>query len=383
MDLPCLEGALVNVKRLWVLPPIAVAGVLLFGGCVGGAEDPVFAQGIDPITTPTPTPPAGPGEQQATPEPTPTPTPTPIPPLVSRSDAEGAVLDAIADCTDAVALTGAGGAPGAVRLFFESEFSPVTRSWLIKVDTADFAVTFGTWRVNEGGLLLARAVDRIADRIANSGLVCEYPSVLLEADPAPPRFVAPPPLAEGELGEEEPEGPAMLIATSAHAAMRVWTGVYDCSQDFPDVASFIGREYVNGSWVVEGKSELTAYGLWEVDAYTGDVFPLDGLANAVVASCDATPIVLTGSQAAIRVWVASYDCYGAVPPRLEAFVAAQESPHRWVVEGRETTIDPLTGVILGQTLLGLWLVETDSGAITGLDASARSMRAQACFQTFE
>jgi hypothetical protein len=67
---------------------------------------------------------------------------------------------------------------------------------------------------------------------------------------------------------------------------------------------------------------------------------------------------------------------------LEAFRPAQESPSRWVVEGRTELIDPGTGASLGTILFGLWLVETDTGSITGLDDMARSVRSQECFQPF-
>ncbi len=115
---------------------------------------------------------------------------------------------------------------------------------------------------------------------------------------------------------------------------------------------------------------MTSYGLWGVDAITGDVDPRDERARQVFASCDAGPIALTGAQAAVRVWVATYDCFSA-PPRLDAFSSAQESPSRWVVEGR-----------IDEVLYGLWLVETDTGSMTGLDTLARSTHSQACFQPF-
>jgi hypothetical protein len=67
---------------------------------------------------------------------------------------------------------------------------------------------------------------------------------------------------------------------------------------------------------------------------------------------------------------------------LAGFTAAQESPHRWVVEGRVYSIDPASLLPVGTTLYGLWLVETDNGAITGLDSTARGLRVESCFQPF-
>ena len=165
----------------------------------------------------------------------------------------------------------------------------------------------------------------------------------------------------------------MVLITSADlASIRVWSGVYSCSQDFPSLSSFTARLDASNVWLVEGRTDVTSYGLWGVDAITGDVDPRDERARLVFASCDAGPIAVTGDQAAVRVWVATYD--GFTPaPSLDVFRSAQESPSRWVIEGR---------IGDGAILFGLWLVETDTGSITGLDEIARSVRTQGCFQPF-
>jgi hypothetical protein len=364
-----------------VLPLLVAISALLLGACVGGGDETVQAAGpapsvVQPTATPTPPPVL----------PTPTPTATPeIPPLVTRVDAEGAVLEAIASCTDGVA-GGLDSSSTAIRLFFDSTFLPLSRSWQIEANTADFTVTFGKWRVNEGGLLRASAIDRVADRIANSGLDCTYPTVLLEADAAPPRFVEPvllmdPSAEEPDVIVEEPTGPVALITSADLASIRVWSGVYSCSQDFPALSSFTARLDASDVWLVEGRTDATSYGLWGVDSITGDVEPRDERAKLVFASCDAGPIAVTGAQAAVRVWVATYDCFGS-PPALGAFTSAQESPSRWVIEGRTDLVDSEAGGSLGSILFGLWLVETDTGSITGLDATARGLRSQDCFQPF-
>ena len=372
----------------FALPVLAATSLFVFAACVGG--DPPAAragsasQTSAPTTAPTPTP---------TPEPQtvlPTPTPTPLPPLITRGEAESAVLEAIATCTEEVSLSLGVSAP--LLLFFDSRFSDASRSWIAEVNTADFTVTFGTWRVSEGSRLQATPDDRVSDRIVNSGLECGFPMVLLESDPTPPRF-----------GDPDAQfGGGALIDTPELAAVRVWSGVYSCSQDFPALSDFSAILDVKNQWLVEGRTDVTSYGLWRVDALTGEVEPLDERARLVFGSCDASVTTLTGEQAAVRVWVATYDCFaapdpaptptptsGATPtpvptptpgpeptphpdsPPLEAFTAAQETPYRWVVEGREDT-----------RLMGLWLVETDTGDITGLDAEARGLRALACFQPF-
>lgn len=375
-----------NVQRRSriVLPLLAMLSAMVLGACVGGGGDEtaqaaeLTQHAVQPTATPTPVPVIPPVS------PTPTPTPT-IPPLVSRIDAEGAVLEAIASCTEGVA-GGFDAASTGIRLFFDSTFLSLSRAWQIEANTADFSVTFGQWRVNEGGLLQALPVDRVADRIATSGFDCAYPTVLLEADSAPPRFVEPvvvvdPSIEEPKVMEEEPTGPVALITSADLAAIRVWSGVYSCSQDFPALSSFTARLDASDVWLVEGRTDVTSYGLWGVDAITGDVDPRDERARLVFASCDAGPIAVTGDQAAVRVWVATYDCFGS-PPSLDAFRSAQESPSRWVVEGRTELIEVETGASLGTVLFGLWLVETDTGSITGLDETARSLRSQQCFQPF-
>jgi hypothetical protein len=367
-----------------ILLLLAMLSVMVFGACVGDGGDTVQAADLtQAVAQPTPTPTPAPMA-----EPTPAPTPTPAPeiaPLVSRVEAEGAVLEAIASCTEGVA-GGLGATSTGLRLFFDSTFLDLSRVWQIEANTADFSVTFGQWRVNEGGLLVAHPVDRVADRIANSGLDCAFPTVLLEADPAPPRFVEPAVVVDPDASVvdepvDEPAGPITLITSPDLAAIRVWSGVYSCSQDFPELSAFTARLDASNVWLVEGRTDVTSYGLWGVDAITGDVDPRDERARLVFASCDAGPIALTGDQAAVRVWVATYDCFGSPPP-LIAFQAAQESPSRWVVEGRIELVDLETGASLGTTLYGLWLVETDTGSITGLDGFARNTRSLDCFQQF-
>ena len=203
--------------------------------------------------------------------------------------------------------------------------------------------------------------------------------MLLDADPTAPRFVDP---ADAVVVEEtEDVDPADVIDSADLASLRVWAGVYNCFQNFPELGKFTARMDVGGVWLVEGRTELTAYGLWEVRAKDGAVTPRDSRATQVAASCDTSPVALTEKQATVRVWVATYDCFPAPPP-LSGFIAAQESPHRWVVEGRVVAIDPVTQLPSGSTLYGLWLVETDTGSITGLDSLARDLRTETCFQPF-
>ena len=216
---------------------MALAMALVLGACVSGATEPVLASNAPQSPAPTPTPAVVDVEPSA-PDLMPTPT-VEAGPLISRANAEGAMLEAIASCTEGVALEFSG--VGWLRLFFDSTFSSLSRTWLIEANSADFSVTFGTWRVNEAGLFAATPDDRIADRIANSGFDCAFPAVLLKADPAPPLFVESPLAIVPSPVPDEPEAPELLIATADLAAIRVWSGVYSCSQDFPELSSFTAR----------------------------------------------------------------------------------------------------------------------------------------------
>ncbi len=42
-----------------------------------------------------------------------------------------------------------------------------------------------------------------------------------------------------------------------------------------------------------------------------------------------------------------------------------------------------SGMILGSTRYGLWLIEIDSGEVTGLDATARPLHSLECLQPFQ
>jgi hypothetical protein len=352
----------VNVARLrrnrFLLPPLALALALVSAACsLGGESAPVVQQPagqqqVAPTPTPTPTPLA--------PEPTPTLTPAP---LTGRAEAEGIVLRQITAC--ATALGSGGESATAVRIFFDSSYDAPTRSWAIQAITTDFAVTLGTWRVDDGGAGVALPRDYAAQQIALGRSTCAYPTVLLDGEPAPPLF------ADPVTG-----GSGAVITNASLAALRVWSSIYSCSQDYPSLDSFTGLQDMGGVWLVEGRTDDTSYGLWEVDAATGAVGARDERAQAVEAACGAAPVALTAEQATVRVWVATYDCF-TPPPSLDNFTATRENTSRWVVEGRG--LDALNNPVL----YGLWLVYTNTGNVSPLDADARATRVLSCFQPFQ
>ena len=87
-----------------VLPILVATTLLAFTACAGGDPPPARASSsVDQsasatasTTGPTPEP-----DDEAAPAPT----PTPLPPLIERTEAESAVLEALAECTESVALS--------------------------------------------------------------------------------------------------------------------------------------------------------------------------------------------------------------------------------------------------------------------------------------
>lgn len=68
----------------------------------------------------------------------------------------------------------------------------------------------------------------------------------------------------------------------------------------------------------------------------------------------------------------------------EGFLRAVESFPSYKDRGLPIDLVSLeSGTILGSTLYGFWLVETASGEITGLGATARNLRSLECFQPFQ
>jgi hypothetical protein len=249
-------------------------------------------------------------EPTPTPAPSVQPTPTPSlvsarPPLSTREEAQVAVFAQVSACASEIAASA--GDTDTVSLFFDAAFNDEDRAWFVDVTTGDAVITFGRWRLNEGALTAAQPVDGTATALAGGAFACGFPLVLLDGAAAPPLLslrINPDAVDQAPVDAE----PEEVIGSSDLAAMRVWSGLYSCSQDFPSLGSFIARADVGGIWLVEGRTEVTSYGLWEVEALTGDVRPRDDRARQVSASCGTTPIVLTGSQATARN-LRSRDCF--------------------------------------------------------------------------
>ena len=385
--------------------------VVLSGACdlVGLGGDDATPTPIRPRPTP---PPVSSPESSPTPEPiateTPLPTATPVPNL-GRREVERLVWSNVSSCAEQLARAGQGTGPEAggvdtgvtviIEVVISSRYSPAANTWLVEVSNNEPALTFGIWEVvDTTGQVIP--LDDVALSIATPGATCGLPSAYLATSLTPPRLLmaTPTPLPEPTAT------PAPVVDSLERAALTVWTGVYNCYGHFPDFSSFQAFAAGPRTWTVEGKSGVTHYGLWQVDAFTEAITPLDELAVQAQERCalrDRLPTVVSGDQARLRVWIALYDCYPEtvigesdipIPPE-DFFQAFQESAERWVVEGKGETerVKEITQTEQGTTetstvgatpvtFYGLWKVDTDTGDITALNARARNIIERNCFR---
>ena len=201
-----------------------------------------------------------------------------------------------------------------------------------------------------------------------------------------------------------------MVTSNEQARLRVWISVFNCYGHFPGLSSFTVYEEDRHTWVVEGKSDIAHYGLWVVDGATGEITPSDQIAKEAAAFCRRSagasfPSVVTADQAALLVWVATYECFsprasmahesrGGDEDAADGFVAYQDNPQRWLVEGRQVSsvialvervigdsTESFTDVRVQEQFYGLWMVDTGTGTITAWDDVARATAAADCYQT--
>ena len=335
---------------------------------------------------------------RATPIPTftpslrPTPTPTPITNL-SRTGAELLVWRQISSCADQVALS----TQTRAEVAFVSTYEAEQMSWVVKASSEDLGLTFGLWEVSDGTSLVA-PMDEVARDIASPGILCERPSASLAMGATPPLISAPTPTPTS-TPTPIPTPKTNLSQTSAE--LRVWWQVNPCvdqvarsTQIRAEVAFVSTYDVERRAWLVEASSKALGltFGLWEVSDTIRLVTPVDEVASNVVFPdivCDqprtflatgATPplfsaptqdpLVATGDEARLRVWLAVYGCFDPAPP-FESFSAYRHVPERWIVEGRggSTTAEE------GPTIVtyGLWTVNADTGDIVPYDVIATEL----------
>ena len=333
------------------------------------------ARGSVPVPTPTATVPA---EPTATPAPTPTPTPSPT---VGQPLAESLVWSAVSGCAEQVAAApeeAEGEAVAAtadvveVNVVFASTYDPVDLLWVVDVATNDDLLSFGQWGVTDEATPSVTSRNATADRIAAGSFRCALPSALLDDAPTPPLFLTPDP----------------VVPDAQLAAIQVWTTVYGCFQDFPAFDDFEARPGLRGNWVVEGKATTSPYGLWEVNATTGVITPRDDIARQVDTardeeSCAPSPeqqsAAVTAEEASILAWVATYDCFSP-HPEFVSFTTRVEDPRRWVVEGRTVSAEGEEEAAADPDFYGLWIVDTETGEVSGLDNLAIAQVDNVCFK---
>ena len=345
------------------------------GGGLSRAESIIAtatARGSVPVPTPTPT-------SLPTPTAPPSPTATPTPsPTVSQALAESLVWSAVSGCAEQVAAAaeegeGEDAAAAAatvveISVVFASTYDPLNLRWVVDVATKDDLLSFGQWGITDEATSSVTPRDATAERIAAGGTRCALPSALLDDAPTPPLFLAPDP----------------LVPDAQLAAIQVWTTVYGCFRDFPAFEDFQTRAGLGGNWIVEGKAATTLYGLWEVNATTGVITPRDDIARQVDTarreescspSAEKKPAAVTGEEASILAWVATYDCFDP-HPEFGSFTTRVEDPRRWVVEGRATSAEEGGA----EEFYGLWLVDTETGRVSGMDNLAAAQVANICFK---
>ena len=343
-----------------VSPRDDVARSIVTPGILCSLPEALLSTGNTPplFTTPTPSP-------VPTPTPTRTPIRTPTPtPAISRSmsEVEGLVWSRIRGCADQLATS----TQTQFTVDFTTTYSVTEGVWFVVAFSEVANLGFGKWQVVDStGVVSSR--DDVARSIDTPGILCLPPGAYLSSN-TPPLFATPTPTPTPTATPT----PAPVVGTADQAATIVWASVYGCYGHFPEASSFTATPDGPTRWIVEGRSADTVYGVWSVDAMTGNITPSDQVAEQVTEKCIPTPVVLTAEQAALRVWLATYKCF--VPsPLFSAFSGYQDNPQRWIVEGR-FEVDPETTI-----MYGLWLVKTDTGNIEPWDALASQTAAKICF----
>lgn len=338
---------------------------------------------------------SGGGEAAATAEPSPTPSatntpvviPTPLPPD-NQTDVENLVLSRIMDCAgDLFALTGSRISPD-----FTTTYSFTEGEWTVEAFTRSPALSFGIWRIIDATGEVT-PLDNVALGIDTPGINCLPPVATRARGRTPPLFGTPTPTPKNPTPTSGPPptatpAPPFKVRDPEDAAVAVWVSVYSCYGHFPQLGSFTATEDGPDRWVVEGRSPDTVYGLWSVDKESAEVTPVDDIARQAEEDC-LKPLVgavaLNPVQAALRVWMASYQCFNP-PPKFEFFVAYLITPQLWVVEGRESEKKEDEAVVQSSeadALYGFWLVDTDTGVIQPWDDLAIRSAASPCFKPLE
>jgi hypothetical protein len=261
-----------------------------------------------------------------------------------------------------------------MELSLTSDYSTEEGRWSVGVLGQGGALTFGRYQVSDATAEITPE-DATAIVLMTPGVRCAEPATVLSKGPVPPQFAM-----------AAAPAPAPVIDSGSRAELEVWVRVYSCYSTFPELSNFVAYEQGDGKWVVEGKSNTTQFGLWQVDGMSGSISPMDGLALQAAAECSLStsssfPPAVLGTQAELRVWAAVYDCFNH--PQRTSFTSYTDSPQRWLVEGRQEEVrDPLTGtVITPAEFFGVWTVDAVSGEIRPWDGEANGKFLLSCFKS--
>ena len=88
---------------------------------------------------------------------------------------------------------------------------------------------------------------------------------------------------------------------------------------------------------------------------------------------------VTAKEASILAWVATYDCFSP-HPEFVSFTTRVEDPRRWVVEGRTIPAEDEEEAAADPDFYGLWIVDTETGEVSGLDNLAIAQVDNVCFK---
>ena len=377
------KKGLVFLRAFTVLAGVICLLLLTACGILGGSSSST----TDPSTvgesnTPIPPPTTELGSEVAVAE---IPTPT-LAPKRKVTEIENRVLASITGCARELAIEmGQNIAPD-----FTVEYNAADGAWFAEAYSRSPNLELGKWQVSDAtGAITPK--DDTAKNISSPELSCVTPLPKARGR-TPPQFGIPTPTPKPTptptTPPPDPVAPTPIprkIEEASDAAVQVWITMYSCYGHYPLLASFSATEEGKNRWSVEGRSADTVYGLWSVDAVTGEITPADVVALNAQQECDLTPevpVVLDAEQAALRVWMASYQCFEP-RPKAEFFTGHQINPQRWIVEGREVQKEATEGALTVENrddrLYGFWRVDADTATIEPWDLLAQRMAASPCF----
>ncbi|MBI4329055.1 MAG: hypothetical protein HY685_04220 [Chloroflexi bacterium] len=138
-------------------------------------------------------------------------------------------------------------------------------------------VNFGRWQVSDTTEAVT-PLDEVAKQIASPNIVCDSPIATLSTGPTPPVFLTATPVPTA--APTPTRIPTLAVQSAEEARLRVWRSTYDCFTPPAPLTAFSAYAERPGLWLVEGKQGTTFYGLWLVEADTGEIIAWDERAKA-------------------------------------------------------------------------------------------------------